>query len=137
MATTKKTAQTATKKTTKKPASASLGDLAVARCGQQHLAVLTFPFDVDTAVYKIANKMFAIVPKDRKRITLKIIPEDGPGLIEQYACIEPGYHTNKRHWVTVTFTEELPLPLLYELIDDSYRIVVEGLPKKLQKEIAV
>jgi predicted DNA-binding protein (MmcQ/YjbR family) len=42
---------------------------------------------------------------------------------------------NKKHWNTVYFELGLPKDLLIELIDHSYQLVVEGLPKKLQEAL--
>ena len=43
--------------------------------------------------------------------------------------IAPGYHMNTRHWNTVTVDDELPDRLVRELVEDSYDLVVAGLPR--------
>ncbi|WP_213813860.1 MmcQ/YjbR family DNA-binding protein [Glaciihabitans sp. dw_435] len=88
----------------------------------------TFPFGPDTPVYKTTanNKVFAIMstPGDpNPLVTLKCVPEDGASLCEQYDSITPGYHMNKKHWLTVRLTAEVPDSLVTELVTESYRLV--------------
>ena len=69
------------------------------------------------------------------QVSLKCKPERAIELREEYpALITGAYHMNKRHWNSI-FPEKLPPVLVRELIDDSYRLVVEGLPKKKQQEL--
>jgi predicted DNA-binding protein (MmcQ/YjbR family) len=46
-----------------------------------------------------------------------------------YDAVQPGYHLNKRHWITVTLDGSLPDETVRELLEDSYDLVVAGLPK--------
>jgi predicted DNA-binding protein (MmcQ/YjbR family) len=92
-----------------------------------------FPFGGDTLVFKVMNKMFALTGIDSEVFTvnLKCHPEKAIELREMYHSVQPGYHMNKQHWNTVNFDSgELTLKQLTELIDDSYNLVLEGLPKK-------
>ena len=93
-----------------------------------------FPFDSTTLVLKVSGKMFALLGlnDDPLRINLKCDPHQAEQLRERYPAIIPGYHMNKRHWNTVVLDGSLGDDLLRELIDDSYRLVVEGLPKARQ-----
>lgn len=93
----------------------------------------SFPFDEQTLVFKVMNKMFALISLENgAKINLKCHPAKSIELRERYAEIEPGWHMNKKHWNTVTFNQTLPDELVKELIDHSYTLVVESLPKKLQ-----
>ena len=60
---------------------------------------------------------------------LKVDPEDSKALREQHADITPGYHMNKKHWITLHPGGELRKPLLDDLVTDSYLLVVENLPR--------
>ena len=64
----------------------------------------TFPFGPETSVFKVGGKMFALTALKRKPLTVsvKCEPELGEQLRASYEEIEPGYHLNKRHWLTVT-----------------------------------
>ncbi|MFI6682196.1 MmcQ/YjbR family DNA-binding protein [Streptomyces sp. NPDC050485] len=89
-----------------------------------------FPFNPETSVFKVLGKMFALCALDGKPLTvnLKCDPDDAVRLREEHAAIVPGYHMNKRHWNTVSVAG-LPDRLVRELIEDSYDLVVAGLPK--------
>ena len=90
-----------------------------------------FPFGEDTLVFKVSGKMFGLVGLDQipPRVNLKCDPERALELRERYDAIIPGYHMNKRHWNTVIFDGSLPEGLEREMIAESYRLVVAGLPK--------
>jgi predicted DNA-binding protein (MmcQ/YjbR family) len=96
-----------------------------------------FPFDADTLVYKVMGKMFAAtgLSEINYSVNLKCDPERAIELRDRYPQIQPGYHMNKRHWNTVFFEEGLSDEFLIELIDDSYHLVVKGLPKTLRHEL--
>ena len=64
----------------------------------------TFPFDSETLVFKVMDKMYALVSLERRppQINLKCDPEWAVELRETYdGVIIPGYHMNKKHWNTV------------------------------------
>ncbi|MGW7523722.1 MmcQ/YjbR family DNA-binding protein [Streptomyces sp. NPDC054783] len=91
-----------------------------------------FPFNPDTSVFKVLGKLFALTRLDTRPLTvnLKCDPEDAIRLrAEHEGLIIPGYHMNKRHWNTVTVDGGLPERLVKELIEDSYDLVVAGLPR--------
>ncbi|KGK14452.1 hypothetical protein DC58_05745, partial [Vibrio navarrensis] len=56
-------------------------------------------------------------------------PEDGEVLCAQFTAITPGYHTNKRHWITVYFSGDVEDGLNEDLCQRSYDLVVAKLPK--------
>ncbi|MDP3353491.1 MAG: MmcQ/YjbR family DNA-binding protein [Flavobacteriaceae bacterium] len=89
-----------------------------------------FPFDQTTLVFKVAGKMFAITSLNQPfRISLKCDPDRAIELREQYPCIIPGYHLNKKLWNTITVDGTLSDDFLKELIDHSYELIVASLPK--------
>lgn len=97
-----------------------------------------FPFDESTLVFKVLGKMFALTGLNRKptQVNLKCDPERAIELREEYdGIIIPGYHMSKKLWNTVIFDSRLPKPLLSELIDHSYDLVVAKLPKKLRETL--
>jgi predicted DNA-binding protein (MmcQ/YjbR family) len=96
------------------------------------------PFDDTTLVYKVMGKMFALAGFDSDFINIKCDPDIAIALREQYDAVQPGYHMNKRLWNSVYYqTGALPPALVYRWIDDSYNLVVAGLPKKLRAELAM
>lgn len=89
--------------------------------------------------YMIGGKMFAAVclnPENRPYyITLKLEPVEGDFFRQQYKDVIPGYYCNKMHWNSINPDGEVPDDLLREMLDQSYRLVLEGFSRKRQKEI--
>ena len=98
---------------------------AAAACARQEGAELSYPFGEQAAVYKVAGKIFAIIGVERSplQLTLKCDPEHGEALRAEHAAIAPGYHMNKRHWITVALDGSLPPALIEELVEDSFDLV--------------
>ena len=85
----------------------------------------TFPFGAETSVFKVRGKMFALVALRRKplQVSVKCEPELGEQLRGTYDEIAPGYHLNKRHWLTITCGGAAPDELVRELVGGSYELV--------------
>ena len=99
-------------------------------CAYRLAVTAEYPFGPEALVYKVMGKMFALISEpDGSSITLKCDPALAEGLRAAYAAIEPGYHTNKRHWNTVTLDGSVPLAEILGMIDHSYEQVVRGLTK--------
>lgn len=97
----------------------------------------TFPFDQETLVFKVCGKAFLLTGIESKPVSfnVKCDPEKAIELREQYDCVKPGYHMNKKHWNTVTADGSVPAKLLREWIDHSYNLVVASLTKKEQEKL--
>lgn len=89
------------------------------------------PFGPDWGVAKVRGKVFMLttVHGSEPLLTLKADPDDARALREQYEQITPGYHMNKRHWITVHPGDEVSEELVRELVTESYLLVVAGLPR--------
>jgi predicted DNA-binding protein (MmcQ/YjbR family) len=100
-------------------------------------AVEEFPFDASNSVFKVAGKMFALSPLGGRplRVSLKCDPDLAVQLRVQYPAITAGYHLNKRHWNTVLLDGSLPDQLIREMVEDSYDLVVAGLPRRRQEQL--
>jgi len=93
-----------------------------------------FPFDEVTLVFKVHQKMFALTNLEGDlTINLKCDPERAISLREKYPEIIPGWHMNKRLWNTVDLQGRLSDKLIKELIDHSYDLVYQSLPKKVRE----
>jgi len=89
------------------------------------------PFGPETAVAKVVGKVFAITPIDDDTVstTLKAQPPYAEALVREHPWITPGYHMNKKHWITVHVTPDADPRLIEDLIVNSYDLVVAGLPR--------
>jgi predicted DNA-binding protein (MmcQ/YjbR family) len=95
-----------------------------------------FPFGEDTLVFKVGAKIFLLAGLDSgDRFNVKCDPELAMELRERYMEVQPGYHMNKTMWNTVFMNGSLTRRQLYEMIDHSYNLVFNSLPKKIQAEI--
>jgi predicted DNA-binding protein (MmcQ/YjbR family) len=88
-------------------------------------ATETFPFGPETSVFKTNEKIFAInvLGSPALDVNVKCDPELGEALRQAHVGIVPGYHLNKRHWITVTLNSDVPDEQVRQLIEDSYDLV--------------
>ena len=88
------------------------------------------PFDEHTLVLKVMGKIFAITDLNSfESLNLKVEPEQGTELRERYSSVLPGYHMNKKHWVTVLVDGKVSDVTLKSWIDNSYQLVVAKFTK--------
>jgi predicted DNA-binding protein (MmcQ/YjbR family) len=95
------------------------------------------PFGADALVFKVLDKMFALVAWQAEplSISLKADPIDAIILRNQYQAVKPGYHFNKKHWNTITLDSSIPDDEIKQMIDDSYSLVVQGMTKAQQARL--
>ncbi len=100
-------------------------------------AVEDFPFGPDAAVFKVKNKLFAILMhrEGQVQVNLKCDPAEALALRDIFASVKPGYHMNKAHWNTVILDGSIPENELIRMIDNSFLLVVKGMPKKNRRSI--
>jgi len=96
----------------------------------------SFPFDDVSLVFKVLNKMFALIPIDAPelRIALKCDPEKAVELREEYSCVEPAYHFNKTYWNTIYLNRQMSDEDVKCWIRHSIDEVVKKLPKQVQHD---
>jgi predicted DNA-binding protein (MmcQ/YjbR family) len=96
-----------------------------------------FPFDQVTSVFKVAGKVFAISNLRGRplRVSVKCDPELAAQLRISYPAVAPGYHLNKRHWNTITLDGSLDDALVFDMLEDSYDLVVAGLPRAARQAL--
>ncbi len=94
------------------------------------------PFDEDTLVFKVMGKMFLLTNIEKAdSINIKCDPLKAVDIREHYPAVVPGWHMNKRHWNTILLDGSLPDDLIYTWIDESYDLVVAGLPARLREKL--
>ena len=91
-------------------------------------AKLDYPFGEDVAVYKVNDKMFALIAEksDPARISLKCDPKLAKVLREKYETVMAGYHLNKKHWNTIVLSGQLDEEDIIGLIRHSYDLVAKN-----------
>ena len=105
-------------------------------CIKKRCVTESFPFDETTLVFKVCNKMFALLSLEENfSLNIKCEPNNALKLREEFSEITPGYHMNKQHWNTIDLKGSLKNDLIKQLIDDSYNLIVDGLPKKIKKDL--
>jgi predicted DNA-binding protein (MmcQ/YjbR family) len=97
----------------------------------------TYPFTPEATVFKVRGKIFAIADlgADPPSISLKCEPDLAVRLRAAHPAITPGYHLNKRHWNTVAVDGSVPERMLRDMVEDSYDLVVESLPKRIRDDL--
>lgn len=94
-----------------------------------------FPFGEQPAVYRVGGKIFALLSEggDPPSVSLKLPPDEVVAVRTEFpGTVLPGYHLNKRHWVTVLLDGGLEPGMVAELLEQSYDVVAAGLPRRLR-----
>ena len=114
-------------------------DLAAFRefCLSKTAATESTPFGDDVLVFKVAGKIFALAAVDEfpTTVNLKCDPDLALELRDRYEQVQPGYHMNKKHWNTVEIDSGIPDTELRKMIDHSYELVVQSLPKVVREKL--
>ena len=75
--------------------------------------------------------MFALAALDEvpPTVNLKCDPDLALDLRDRYEQVSPGYHMNKKHWNTVEIESGIADIELRKMIDHSYDLVIDRVPK--------
>ena len=97
-------------------------------------AIETFPFGEETSVFKTSGngKIFALaaLASEPLMVSLKCDPEEGRALREEFPLwITPGYHLNKKHWISIDLGGNVPVVLVDQLLRDSHALVRPRVPR--------
>lgn len=101
-------------------------------------AVKEFHQDFQCDRFLVGGKMFAMWGGDKHErpiLTLKLAPGHGDALRQQYADIVPGYYMNKLHWNSLYLEGAVPDDIVRGMVDESYAIIFQALPKKTRLAI--
>src|ERR687897_159166 len=101
--------------------------LAAARTQELPGTTLEQPFGPDWDVFKVRGKVFMLQTRvtGEPIVIVKATPADGAVLREAFEEITPGYHMNKRHWITLNPGDGVDAQLVEDLVTESYLLVVE------------
>lgn len=93
-------------------------------------------YDRNLVVFYVADKWFCFMNVDAFDFcTIKCRPEQIEILQDQYEGVKPGYHMNKKYWISVYFNKDVPDETIRELVKQSYDIVAGSLSKKEKEEL--
>lgn len=89
---------------------------------------LDYPFGKEVAVYKVDDKMYALIQEEKTpvRLSLKCDPRLAQLLREKYESVQAGYHLNKKHWNTIILSGQLPWEEIQGFIRHSYDLVTDA-----------
>lgn len=91
-------------------------------------------------LFCVGGKMYCVVNLEPglspTKVALKCTPERFAELIEVEGII-PAPYMARNHWVAFTEMNALRQPEIAELIQTSYQLVFNKLPKKLQTQLAI
>jgi predicted DNA-binding protein (MmcQ/YjbR family) len=89
-------------------------------------------------LFRVAGKMFCVANLEPgvspTKIAFKCTPEKFAELVEIDGII-PAPYMARNHWVAMLDMNALRQPEIKELIQDSYQMILEKLPKKTQSEL--
>jgi predicted DNA-binding protein (MmcQ/YjbR family) len=107
-------------------------------CLSKEGVVKDFKVEWNATRYLLGDKMIGMVGGDKYGkpiVTLKCEPNFGNLLRQEYPHIVPGYYMNKEHWNSVYLEGDVPDDILKQMIDMSYGLILNSLPKNKQKQI--
>jgi len=110
---------------------ADLIELAMEIAAELPAATHEHPFGPEWEVFKVAGKVFLLATEmpGEPVVTVKCEPEHSQALQQRYEEVVPGYHMNKRHWLTIRAGAAVTREIVDELVCNSYALVVDGLPR--------
>lgn len=94
--------------------------------------------DRDALALEIGGKMFCLLDLTGhwQFYNIKVDPDLSIELQDRFLdYIRPGFHMNKRHWISVDFNSNIPHAQEQELIRHAYMQTAKGLPMKVRKEL--
>ncbi|WP_318366063.1 MmcQ/YjbR family DNA-binding protein [Enterobacter sp.] len=96
-----------------------------------------WPFGPEAEVFKVNGKIFMMTFSVRGRPMVLVKADPQKSLLNQqiYKSIEPGYHMNKKHWMSIYAGDDITPALVEDLVLDSWDLVVNGLSQKAQKRL--
>lgn len=95
----------------------------------------TSEYDRNLLVFYVADKWFCFVNVDVFDFcSIKCPTQQIEELQDKYEGIKPGYHMNKKHWISVYFDADVPEKTIKELVKQSYDMVAASLSKSKKKE---
>lgn len=98
----------------------------------------TSEYDRNLLVFYVSDKWFCFVNIDVFDFcNIKCDVEQIEELQDRYDGVKPGYHMNKKHWISVYFNKDVSDKMIKDLVKQSYEIVVSSLSKQERETLQV
>ena len=96
-----------------------------------------WPFGPEYDVFKVGGRIFMLTMTLRGRalVNLKADPQKSLLNREIYRSIEPGYHMNKKHWISIFEGQNIDADFIEDMVKSSYALVVSKLNKTQKMRI--
>ena len=107
-------------------------------CLSKNAAVKDYKEEWQATRFMIRGKMFLMLGGDKQGTpiaSLKLEPAYGDFVRHEYKDVIPGYYMNKLHWNSIYMDGEVPDDILRDMIDRSYDLILNSLPKHQRIEI--
>ena len=100
------------------------------------------PFGEGAHAFRVHDRLFGLLTSAPRLsphplLNIKADPPDVPLLVRTHDWVLPGWHMNKRHWVSLVLGPGTDLDLAAELVADSYDAVVAGLPLRARRDLGL
>ncbi len=101
-------------------------------CLSKPLTEEGLPFGPNVLVFKVKGKIFLLASLDTPQLqfNVKCNPDLAEELREQFSCVIPGFHMNKKHWNTIIPDGSVSTAQLKEWIDHSYDLIFKSVKTK-------
>lgn len=87
-------------------------------------------------VFEVGGKWFGFVDIEKFDFcVIKCDPDRSRELQASYEGITPGWHMNKKYWISIYFHGDVPDALIRELVTEAHNIVFNKLPSKIRQSI--
>jgi predicted DNA-binding protein (MmcQ/YjbR family) len=96
------------------------------------------PFGPQFEVFKVLHKVFMMSTTVRGEpiVTLKCEPEVGVAVRQHHPSISPGYHMNKRHWISLAQGPGVGQDLVSELVSNAYLLVTDAFTRQQRADLS-
>lgn len=96
----------------------------------------TSEYDRNLLVFYVMDKWFCFVNAEAfDYCTIRCAPDQIPLLIDRYEGVGPGWHMDKRHWISVRFASDIPNSEILRLVRASYELAKAKLTSRLRSEL--
>ena len=89
------------------------------------------PFGFGVDAFRVSGKIFLLLMEGQgvPLANMKCDPEESAWYREEFAAVVPGYHMNKKHWISVRPGADVTPDLVAELVEGAYAALVASLPR--------